>query len=108
MHGSMATNRILQDYDSSETSTLGFCVDANNLFAGGMQNNELPQSDITLIFDNTPAKTPTSLDDSTVVYLLEDNLHYPASSYECHQELAHEKNAENYWLCDYQVNLRED
>ena len=44
-----ANNKYLPDYDSSQPSTFGFCVDANNPYRGVMQNEKLPQSDFTLI-----------------------------------------------------------
>ena len=43
-----ANNKFLPDYDSSHPLTIGFSVDANNLYGGAMQNEKLPQSDFTL------------------------------------------------------------
>ena len=43
-----ANNKNLPDYDYSQPSKFGFCVDANNLYGDVMQNEKLPQSDFTL------------------------------------------------------------
>ena len=105
-----ANNKYLPDYDSSQPSTFGFCVDADNLYGGVMQNEKLPQSDFTLNSDITLAEILNCPDDNTVGYFVEVDLHYPASLHDYHQDfpLAPSKNiVEDDWLSDYQVNLRE-
>ena len=105
-----ANNKYLPDYDSSQPSTFGFCVDANNLYGGVMQNEKLPQSDFTLNSDITLAEILNCPDDNPVGYFVEVDLHYPASLHDYHQDfpLAPSKNiVEDDWLSDYQVNLRE-
>ena len=44
-----ANNKYLRDYDSSQRSTFGFYVDANNLYRAVKQNKKLPESDFKLI-----------------------------------------------------------
>ena len=105
-----ANNKYLPDYDSSQPSTFGFCVDANNLYGGVMQNEKLPQSDFTLNSDITLVEILNCPDDNPVGYFVEVDLHYPASLHDYHQDfpLAPSKNiVEDDWLSDYQVNLRE-
>ena len=105
-----ANNKYLPDYDSSQPSTFGFCVDANNLYGGVMQNEKLPQSDFTLNSDITLAEILNCPDGNPVGYFVEVDLHYPASLHDYHQDfpLAPSKNiVEDDWLSDYQVNLRE-
>ena len=105
-----ANNKYLPVYDSSQPSTFGFCVDANNLYGGVTQNEKLPQTDFTLNSDITLAEILNSPDDNPVGYFVEVDLHYPASLHDYHQDfpLAPSKNiVEDDWLIDYQVNLRE-
>ena len=51
-----ANNKYLPDYDSSQPSSFGFCLDANNLHGGVMQKEKLRQSDFTLNSDITLAE----------------------------------------------------
>ena len=105
-----ANNKYLPDYDSSQPSTFGICMDANNLYGGVMQNEKLPQSDFTLNSDITLADILNCPDDNPVGYFVEVDLHYPARLHNYHQDfhLALSKNiVEDDWLSDYQVNLRE-
>ena len=105
-----ANNKYLPDYDSSQPSTFGFCVDANNLYGGVMQKEKLPQSDFTLNSDITLAEILNCPDDNPVRYFVEVDLHYPASLHDYHQDfpLASSKIiVEDDWLSDYQGNLRE-
>ena len=66
-----ANKKYLPDYDSSQPSTFGFCVDANNLYGGVMQNEKLPHSDFTLYSDITLAEILNCPDDNPVGYFLE-------------------------------------
>ena len=92
-----ANSKYLPDYDSSQPSTFGFCLDANNLYGGVMQNEKLPQSDFTLNSDITLAEILNCPDDNPVGYFVE--VDFP---------LAPSKNiVEDDWLSDYPVNLRE-
>ena len=105
-----ANNKYLPDYDSSQPSTFGFCVDANNLCGGVMKNEKLCQSDFTLNLDITLAEILNCPDDNPVGYFVEVDLHYPAILHDYHQDfpLALSKNiVEDDWLSYYQVNLRE-
>ena len=100
-----ANYKYLPDYDSSQPSLFGFCVDANNLCGGVMQNEKLPQSDFTLNSDITLADILNCPDDNTIGYFVEVDLHYPASVHDYHQDfpLAPSINiVEDDWLCDYQ------
>ena len=65
-----ANNKYLPDYDSSQPSTFGFCVDANNLYGGVMQKEKLPQSDFTLNSDITLAEILNCPDDNPVGYFV--------------------------------------
>ena len=86
MRKSNANNKYLSDYDSSQPSTFGFSVDANNLYCGVMQNEKLPQSDFTLNSDITPAEIPNCPDGNPVGYFVDVDLHYPASLHGYHQD----------------------
>ena len=104
-----ANNKNFPDYDSSQPSTFGFCVDVNNLYGGVMQNEKLPQSDFTLNPDITLVKI-LNCPDNPVGYFVEVDMHYPASLHDYHQDfpLAPSKKIfEDDRLSKYQVNLRE-
>ena len=81
-----ANNKYLTYYVSSKHSTLGFCVVANNLYIGVMQNEKLPQSDFMLNSDITLAEILNCPDDKHVGYFVEIDLHYSASLHNYHQD----------------------
>ena len=72
-----ANNKCLPDYDSSQPSTFGFCVDANNLYGSVVQNEKLPQSDFTPYSDITLAEILNCPDYNPASYFVEVDLHYP-------------------------------
>ena len=79
-------NKYRPDCDSSHFSTFVFCVDANNLYGGVMQNEKLFQSDFTLKSDITLADILNSPNDNPVGYFGEVDLIYPASLNDYHQD----------------------
>ena len=81
-----ANNKYLPDYDSSQPSTFGFCVDANNLYVVVMQIEQLPRSDFTLNTDITLAEILYCPDDKPFGSFVEVDLHYPASLHDYHQD----------------------
>ena len=44
-----ANYNYLPDYDNSQPSTFGFCVEANILYVGVMQNEKPPQAEFTTL-----------------------------------------------------------
>ena len=87
-------NKNVPDYDSSQPSIFGFCMDGNDLYGGVMQSEKLNQTDLTLNSDITMAEIPNCTDDNPTGYFVEVDLHYPASLHDYHQDfpLAPSKN----------------
>ena len=81
-----ANIKYLPDYDSSHSSTFGFCVKANNLYGGVMQKEKLLKSDFTLNSDFTLAEILNCPDDNPVGYFVEVDWNYLASLHDYHQD----------------------
>ena len=120
-----ANNRQMNEtFNSSEDTTYGFMVDANNLYGGVMQTHKLPARHFETIGvrnerNNQENEDENSMsieeilatpDDSDYGYIVEIDLKYPQLLHESHRDypLAPTKEVvQKDWLSRYQTNISE-
>ena len=106
----VANNKYLSDYMPSEESTFAFCVDANKLYGGVKQMDQLPLGEFAFNVEITLNEILITPNDASVDYFLEADLNYPVHLHDDHRHfpLAPTKDVvQDEWLGDYQLELNE-
>ena len=99
----------MPNYDASKPSTYALMLDANNLYGGVMQNDQLPLKNFALDAHITLEKVLKISSTAQHGYIIEVDIDYPPEFHEAGQDfpLAPSKlKIKHSWLSGYQKNLK--